>query len=77
MTRSRKRDLTSASNSKHLDDLGKLDSLVTLQASLSSALATHLVLGDGSAENWRWFIDFLETQIQAIARKIVDVVEVY
>jgi hypothetical protein len=66
-----KERFTSATKSPYLGDLRSFGSL---QSSLCSALATHLVLVDWSAENWRWFINFLEEQVQAITRRTVDVV---
>ncbi|OCL06941.1 hypothetical protein AOQ84DRAFT_342611 [Glonium stellatum] len=35
---------------------------------LSAALETHLVYSDWSAENWRWYINFLEEQLQTSTR---------
>ena len=65
-----KERLTSVTKSPHLADLR---SFGTLQNTLLSALATHLVLCDWSAENWRWYINFLEEQVQATTRRTVDV----
>jgi hypothetical protein len=62
--------LTSATKSSHLADLR---SFRVLQDSMSSALATHLIFCDWSAENWRWYINFLEEEVQAITRTTVDV----
>lgn len=62
--------LTSATKSSHLVDLR---SFRMLQDSMSSALATHLIFCDWSAENWRWYINFLEEEVQAITRTTVDV----
>lgn len=62
--------LTSVTKSPHLKDLRNFG---TLQDTLLSALGTHLVLCDWSAENWRWYINFLEKQVQATTRSTVDV----
>jgi hypothetical protein len=62
--------LTSATKSPHTADLR---SFKTLPNSLNSALATHLIFCDWSAENWRWYINFLEEQVQDITRRTVDV----
>ncbi len=62
--------LTSATKSSHLADLR---SFRKLQDSMSSALATHLIFCDWCAENWRWYINFLEEEVQAITRTTFDV----
>lgn len=62
--------LASATKSHQLADLRYFR---TLQDSMSSALATHLMFCDWSTENWRWYVNFLEEQVQAITRTTVDV----
>jgi hypothetical protein len=62
--------LTSATKSPDVKDLRNFGSL---HDALSSALATHLLFCDWSAEDWRWYINFLEEQVQDITRKTVDV----
>ena len=39
----------------------------------SSSLSTHLLLCNWSAENWRWYINYMEEQVQAITRKTLSV----
>ena len=39
----------------------------------SSALSTHLFLADWSVENWRWYIYYMEKEVQAITRKTLSV----
>ncbi|KAL8791330.1 MAG: hypothetical protein Q9195_005949 [Heterodermia aff. obscurata] len=39
----------------------------------SSALSTHLFLADWSVENWRWYINYMEKEVQAITRKTLSV----
>ena len=39
----------------------------------ASALSTHLLLADWSVENWRWYINFMEEEVQAITRKTLSV----
>ena len=39
----------------------------------SSALSTHLLLSDWSIENWRWYINYMEEEVQAITRKTLSV----
>ena len=41
--------------------------------SFSSALSTHLLLGDWSVENWRWYINYMEEEVQALTRKTLSV----
>jgi hypothetical protein len=65
-----KKRLTSASASPNVEELRCFGSL---HDSFSSALATHILFCDWSAENWRWYINFLEEQVQDITRRTVDV----
>lgn len=65
-----KERLMSATESPNVNDLRRFG---TLHECFSSALATHLLLCDWSAENWRWYINFLEEQVQDITRTTVDV----
>jgi hypothetical protein len=65
-----KNRLMSATKSPNVKDLRCFGSL---HDSFSSALATHLLYCDWSAENWRWYINFLEEQVQDITRRTVDV----
>lgn len=62
--------LTLATKSSHLADLR---SFRMRQDSMSSVFATHLIFCDWSAENWRWYINFLEEEVQAITRTTFDV----
>jgi hypothetical protein len=62
--------LTSATRAPNLPNLR---SFRTLKDSMCSALATHLIFCDWSAENWRWYVNFLEEEVQAITRTTVDV----
>ena len=39
----------------------------------SSALSTHLLLSSWSVENWRWYINYMEEEVQAITRKTLSV----
>lgn len=65
-----KERLTSATKSANL---AELRSFRTVQDSMSSALATHLIFCEWSAENWRWYTNFLEEEVQLITRTTVDV----
>ena len=45
----------------------------TADQALSSALNTHLLICEWASENWRWYIGFLEENLQSITRHIVAV----
>ncbi|KAL8893307.1 MAG: hypothetical protein Q9192_005397 [Flavoplaca navasiana] len=42
----------------------EFSSYETVGKALSAALSTHLIMIDCSAENWRWYINFLEDKFQ-------------
>ncbi|KAL8706254.1 MAG: hypothetical protein Q9201_000691 [Fulgogasparrea decipioides] len=44
----------------------------TIEDAFASALATHLIMVDWSAENWRWYINFLEDQFEQLTEGIVS-----
>jgi Mg2+ and Co2+ transporter CorA len=44
----------------------------TINQCFSSALATHLLFCEWSAENWRWYINRLEEKVQDITRRTLD-----
>lgn len=39
----------------------------------SSTMSTHLLLCNWSVENWRWYVNHLEQEVQAITRKTLSV----
>ena len=39
----------------------------------SSSMSTHLLLCNWSVENWRWYINYMEQEVQAITRKTLSV----
>jgi Mg2+ and Co2+ transporter CorA len=43
------------------------------ERAFSSALSTHLLLCNWSIENWRWYINYMEQEVQAITRKTLSV----
>ena len=45
----------------------EFSSYETVGKALSAALSTHLIMIDCSAENWRWYINFLEDRFQEIS----------
>lgn len=38
----------------------------------SSSMSAHLLLCNWSVENWRWYINFIEQEVQAITRKTLS-----
>ncbi|KAL8726825.1 MAG: hypothetical protein Q9166_006441 [cf. Caloplaca sp. 2 TL-2023] len=44
----------------------------TIENAFASALATHLIMVDWSAENWRWYINFLEDQFEQLTQGIIS-----
>ena len=49
-----------------------MSSFNTLDRAFAATLATHLILCDWSAENWRWYINFLENRYQDISRSALS-----
>lgn len=47
----------------------ELSSFETIDRAFAAALATHLVVCDWSAENWRWYIKFLEEKLEELTRE--------
>ena len=58
---------TSAQNGDMLNKFG------SCSQAFSSAMSTHLLLCNWSVENWRWYINYMEEQVQAITRKTLSV----
>lgn len=52
---------------------GMLDKFGSRDQAFSSSMSSHLLLCQWSAENWRWYINYLEEQVQAITRKTLSV----
>lgn len=50
--------------------LNKFDSR---NQAFSSTMSTHLLLCNWSVENWRWYINYMEQEVQAITRKTLSV----
>ena len=63
--------------SRELDpeNTGSTYSLATDEGAFAYSLATHLLLCNWSGENWRWYINFMEAEVQKITRRtlILDV----
>jgi len=51
----------------------ELNAFETTASSFSSTLATHLVLCDWCDEDWRWYLTFLEKQLQNLTRRALAV----
>ena len=52
--------------------LPELSSFQTVDRCFAASLATHLILCDWSADNWRWYINFLEETLQKSTRHILS-----
>ena len=50
----------------------ELSSFQTIERAFAAALGTHLTLCDWSAENWRWYIKFLEDRFQEMTRGTIS-----
>ena len=57
---------TSSQSGKMLNRFG------SRSQTFSSALSTHILLCNWSAENWRWYINYMEEEVQAITRKTLS-----
>ncbi|KAK0102818.1 hypothetical protein ONS96_005453 [Cadophora gregata f. sp. sojae] len=53
----------------------ELSSFDSVSSSLGSALETHLVLCDWCDEDWRWYLTFLEKELQRLTRRalVIDI----
>ena len=58
---------TSSRNGKMLNKYDSRDQ------AFSSTMSTHLLLCNWSVENWRWYINYMEEQVQGITRKTLSV----
>ncbi len=45
----------------------------TLDRALAAAFATHLIMTDWSAENWRWYINFLEEKFGELTQGAISI----
>ena len=50
------------------DGLVNISSFETVERAFASSLVAHLVLCDWAGENWRWYINFLEQDLQTTTR---------
>ena len=51
----------------------QFSSFQTVEQAFAAALATHLLLCDWSGENWRWYIRFLEDELQKMTRETITI----
>ncbi|KAI9773493.1 MAG: hypothetical protein M1839_002075 [Geoglossum umbratile] len=49
----------------------ELTSFETVAAAITASLATHLIFCSWSGENWRWYINFLEEELQDKTRRVL------
>ncbi|KAL9630915.1 MAG: hypothetical protein Q9164_006175 [Protoblastenia rupestris] len=61
--------IKSATGSRGLPEVCSFQSV---DRAFASTLATHLILCDCSGENWRWYINFLEDEFQAMTRRTLS-----
>lgn len=50
-----------------------MNAFETTSRAFAATLATHILICDWSAENWRWYINFLEEQLNQRTRRILSV----
>ena len=63
-----KRRIESTTNARRAQAL-KLPEFDSLAASFSSTLQAHLLIFDWCHEHWRWYINFLEQELQRLTRE--------
>ncbi|KAL8875597.1 MAG: hypothetical protein Q9198_006066 [Flavoplaca austrocitrina] len=51
----------------------EFSSYETVGKAFSAALSTHLIMIDWSAENWRWYINFLEEKFREISEGAISI----
>lgn len=47
-----------------------IKSFTTVSDAFASALAVQLIFGDWTTENWRWFVNDLEKEVQSVTRAV-------
>lgn len=67
---SMKERIMTETRSQNGNMLNKFDSR---DQAFSSTMSTHLLLCNWSVENWRWYINYMEQEVQAITRKTLSV----
>ena len=67
---SMKERIITETSSQNGSMLNKFDSR---DQAFSSTMSTHLMLCNWSGENWRWYINYMEQEVQAITRKTLSV----
>ncbi|KAI9866764.1 MAG: hypothetical protein M1813_000706 [Trichoglossum hirsutum] len=51
--------------------LSELTSFGTIDGAIAATLAAHLIFCDWSGENWRWYVNFLEEELQNKTRQVL------
>ncbi|KAH7313155.1 hypothetical protein BKA65DRAFT_517421 [Rhexocercosporidium sp. MPI-PUGE-AT-0058] len=74
LIRDRVRSVSSSSAASDSSS-SELSSFESISSSLGSALEMHLVLCDWCDEDWRWYLTFLEKELQRLTRRalVVDI----
>jgi hypothetical protein len=67
---SMKERVQSETTSGHTSGFKNFD---TRDQAFSSTFSSHLLLCNWAAENWRWYINYMEQEVQAITRKTLSV----
>jgi hypothetical protein len=65
-----KKRIVSATESSSRSELSSYE---TRDRAFSSTLATHLLVCNWAGENWRWYISFLEQELQKITRQALAI----
>ncbi|KAL2073992.1 hypothetical protein VTL71DRAFT_7770 [Oculimacula yallundae] len=67
------RDRLKSASEPRAEDSCKPSSFESISGSLEAALETHLVLCDWCDEDWRWYLTFLESDLQRLTRRALHV----
>jgi hypothetical protein len=67
------RDRVQAATAPKIGDQPELKSFETTAKAFNSTLATHLLLCDWCNEDWRWYLNFLEKEVQRLTRRSLAV----
>ncbi|KAL8707482.1 MAG: hypothetical protein Q9225_007748, partial [Loekoesia sp. 1 TL-2023] len=62
--------ITSATSSRGTREFSCYE---TIDKAFAAALATHMIMIDWSAENWRWYINFLEDQFEQLTQGTISI----
>lgn len=62
--------ITSATSSRGTPEFSSYE---TIEKAFAAALVTHMIIIDGSAESWRWYINFLEDQFEQLTQGTISI----